>query len=229
MKFINNLKTNTLIAIIGISLISLSSCKKDNVNNDPIEFGDAKLKVVNAVQGSASQDFYQGDTKLSTTPIAFGESSPYLTVKAGNSVISYRNTGTTTATATSSLGVYTNDSYTIFYVSSATGAGSIVGFPDDLVAPATGKAKLRFVNLGAALNNTINVSLAGGTALVTGLQYGRSTTYGVIDANTALTANVLGSATISIPGSTFQSGKIYTIWFDAASTTTINYHVVEQN
>lgn len=229
MKTYNRFKATVLLAISTLFVISASSCKKDTVDNEPIVYGDAKLRVVNAVPGSNAQDFYQGDTKVSTTPIAFGEVSPYLTIKAGNSIISYRNTGTTTVTANASLGLYTNDSYTIFYVNNGSGSGAIIGFQDDLVAPATGKAKVRFVNIGLALTNVIDVKIAGGASLATGLQYGRGTTYSTIDANTELSAGLGTLTPVSVPASTFQSGKTYTVWFEAVNSTTINYHVIQQN
>lgn len=230
MKINSRLSATPILSLLTILMLTFTSCKKDNSVSEPVVYGDASLKVVNTVQGSLAQDFFQNDTKISTTPVAYGEATGYLTIKAGNSTISYKNTGSTTVNATAGLGLNTNDSFTVFYVSNANGSGGIIGFLDDTVAPVTGKAKVRFVNIGAALTNTINVNITGGAALATGLQYTRSSVYSTIDVNTGLTATVLGSTTpISIPGVTFQTGKIYTVWFDAASSTSLNYHVIQQN
>jgi len=214
----------TMICMIGL----MSSCKKNN--DDVIVEGTANLRVVNSVQGSSAQDFYQRDTKLTTSAVAYGESSGYLTAQSGASTVSFRNSGSTSANASANVGIKANASYTVFYYTNATGAAQLNGYEDDNSAPASGKSKVRFVNVGSALANSISVVATGGASLTTGLTFGYSSSYSTIDANTALNVNILGSAnTTVIPGTTFQSGKIYTIWFDAANTTTANYHVIVQN
>lgn len=228
MKTIFNKKSAVILTVICMIAIVISSCKKNN--NDIIVEGNANLRVVNSVQGSNAQDFYQRDTKLTTTAVAYGESSSFLTAQAGASTISFRNTGSTTANATANVGIKTNASYTVFYYTNAAGTAQINGYEEDNTAPASGKSKVRFVNVGSALNNALNVSVTGGASLTTGLTFGYASAYSTIDANTALSASLVGSATSTvIPSATFASGKIYTIWFDAASTTTANYHVIVQN
>ncbi|MBB2144987.1 DUF4397 domain-containing protein [Pedobacter sp. LMG 31464] len=228
MKTIFSKKSAVVLTMICMIAIVISSCKKNN--NDVIVEGNANLRVVNSVQGSNPQDFYQRDTKLTTSAVAYGESSNFLTAQAGASTISFRNSGSTTANVTANVGIKTNASYTVFYYSNAAGGAQINGYEEDNTAPASGKSKVRFINVGSALTNSINVVAAGGASLTTGLTFGYGSVYTTIDANTALNVTVLGSATsTAISGATFASGKIYTIWFDAASTTTANYHVIVQN
>ncbi|MFD0941430.1 DUF4397 domain-containing protein [Pedobacter boryungensis] len=227
MKTIFN-KTSAIILTVICMIALMSSCKKNN--DDVIVEGTANLRVVNSVQGSSSQDFYQRDTKLTTSAVAYGESSGYLTAQSGASSVSFRNSGSTTANVSASVGIKANASYTVFYYTNASGTAQLNGFEDDNTAPASGKSKVRFVNVGSALANSINVVAAGGASLTAGLTFGYSSPYSTIDANTALNVNILSSAnTTVIPGTTFQSGKIYTIWFDATNTTTASYHVIVQN
>jgi hypothetical protein len=228
MKTMNIHTAAKFLLLTLLSTTLFFSCKK--LDDEPIVYGDAKFRVVNAVQGSAAQDLYQGDTKISTTAVAYGEASAYLTVKAGNSTISFRSGSGQTVNAINSVGVNTNESYTVFYTSSLSGSGEIVGYTDNNVAPAAGKVHLRFLNLGGVLTNAINISYSDGRTLFNGLGYKNVTEYGVIDANTELKFSIVGGAnTTVIPGSTFQAGKTYMIWFDAANTTTAQYHVVAQN
>lgn len=228
MKFFTNRKSASILTMFVILLAVTSSCKKDN---DPVIVqGDAKVRVVNAVQGSNPQDFYQGDTKITTTAVAYGESSSYLTVKSGTSTISFKNTSSTTTTASSNVSIALNANVTVFYYTDGSGAIKVDGIADDNTTPATGKARVRFINLGASLANAINIFSTNSTALINGLNFQNSSAYTSIDANTSLTASVVGSTAVaSIPGSTFQAGKVYTIWFDAATTTSVNYHVIVQN
>ncbi|TKC10027.1 DUF4397 domain-containing protein [Pedobacter polaris] len=230
MKTLTNKKPALLLMVISMFAILISSCKKDD-DPAPIVYGDAKISVTNTASGSNAQDFYQGDTKLTTTAVAYTETSPYLTVKAGNSVLSFKNTGSTTNTASISVGLDTDASYTVFYYTNLAGTGLITGAGNDNIPPATGKVKVRFANFGAALNNTLNIGVTGGANLVTGLGFGNITnTYFTIDANLGLDFTVLNSGiTVQIPSSNFVSGKIYTVWFDTNIATTAKFHVIQEN
>lgn len=231
--FINKKIALKLIALSTIAVLT-SSCKK-NLEEDiqPIEYGNAKMSVTNTVSGSNAQDFYQNDTKLTTNAIAYAQTSPYLTLKAGNSVISFRNAGSTAVSASIQAGLNTDLSYTAFYYVDLSGTARITGFSDDQTAPAAGKIKVRFVNLAPALNNTLNVSLTDNTALANGVSFGNISPqngYLTLDATAALQVSVVNSGiSVPIPATNFTSGKIYTIWFDAATTTTAKFHVLQQN
>ncbi|SFG76480.1 DUF4397 domain-containing protein [Pedobacter insulae] len=225
----NNFQIATKLLLITILSTTLFlSCKKNE--DEVIVYGDAKFKVVNAVQGSSAQDFYQGDTKVTTTAVAYGEVSDYLTVKAGTSTISFKTAGTQTVNASNTVGANTDINYTLFYVNNLNGSGEIIGFADSNAQPASGKAHVRFLNLGGVLTNAINISVNSGQELLTGLAFGKISNYGAIDANVDLKFSLVGSVSSTvIPGSSFQSGKTYTVWFDAANTTTAQYHIVAQN
>lgn len=220
---------SSILIVLSVVATVTSSCRKTEVV-EPMVTGDANIRIVNTVLGSSPQDFYQLDTKVSTNTVGYGEFSNYLKVKAGTTTVSFRNTGATTASASANVGITTNASYTAFYYSTGSGSGYITGYTDDNTAPATGKARVRFVNLGPAFSNTINVSISGGAAIFTGLAFDKPSIYTSIDANTAIDVTVLSSSTtLTIPGSNFIAGKIYTVWFDAATTTSAKYHTVVQN
>jgi hypothetical protein len=223
-----NKKLSIILAMVCIGSMLISSCKKND--EEPIVYGNANIRIVNAVNGSSAQDFYQGDTKLTTTAVAYGSNSGYLTVAAGNSTVSLKNTGTSTVTATSAVGLNTDASYTAFYYPTGSGGGQITGFQDDTTPPPSGKARVRFVNLAIGLTNNINIAYASGTAISSNLASGYVSGYSTIDLNADLTVTVIGSAiTGVIPKSNFADGKIYTIWFDTATSTTAAFHVVQQN
>lgn len=223
-------KQAIILTMIGMVAVLISSCKNNDDDFEPVVYGDANIRLTNTVLGSNSQEFYQADTKLTTTSIAYAETSPLIKLKAGNSIISFKNAGTTTTTASLNVGLETNVNYTAFYYTNSGGAGQIFGFSDDNIAPASGKVKVRFVNLGSALNNTLNINIAGGAAVITGLGFEKATTYATLDAGTNLEFTVLSSGiAVPISGTNFASGKIYTIWFDAATSTTAKFHIIQQN
>ncbi len=228
MKTIDFRTPTKLLLITFLSTTLLLSCKMRD--DEDIVYGNAKFRVVNAAQGSATQDFYQNDTKISTTAIAYGQATDYLTVKAGNSTVYFKTAGSQTVNATGSVGINNDVSFTVFYTNNVSGTGQVVGFSDNNTAPATGRARVRFLNLGGILTNAINVTSSNGDPVLSGLAYGNVSTYTPIDANADLKFSLAGGLTTTvIPGSSFQEGKIYTVWFDAANTTTAQYHIVTQN
>lgn len=215
------------IVIGGVAV--MSSCKK--LDSTPIVYANAQARVVNTISTSSPQDFYQGDSKLTTSSVAYGNnSSSYLTIGGGPSIVSFRNTGSGTITVSKSIGVEEGVYYSIYLYTNGSGNADIAGFYDDTTAPASGKAKVRFINFGFSLNNSLNITNSGTGALISGNLGNVSSSYYAIDANTSLGVTVIGSPTTAIiAGSNFVSGKIYSVWFDAASASTVNYHIVTEN
>lgn len=221
---LNRLAKVMLLALVP-AVLSLS-CKKEEV----IIEGNAKFRLVNAVQGSPAQDFYQGETKISTTAISYGQVSESLTVKAGNSTVSFKDTGTQNLSASGLTGVSNNEVYTVFYIKNNSGAGQITGYPEINAVPPSGMAGVRFVNLAVGLTSGLIVNFSNGDVLTNTLDFGIRTDYAVINPTAELKFSLVGAVNSTIiPAATFQSGKLYTVWFDATSATTAQYHVVVQN
>lgn len=217
-----------IMVIAFVASTIFLSCKKND--DEVIVYGNAKFKLINAAQGSVAQDFYQGDTKINTTAVAYGESSDYLTLKAGSSTVFFKSAVDQTVSATGNIGINTDVNYTVFYVKNSIGSGEITGYPESNAQPPAGKAGVRFVNLGAILTNALTVSFNNGEPLTTALSFGNSTNYAVIDPSVDLKFSTMGSTTSTvILGSSFQAGKLYTVWFDAANATTAQHHIVVQN
>lgn len=214
------------MVIIGIAIVALfQSCKKEEV---VVVYGNAKFRLVNAVQGSTAQDFYQADAKISTTAVAYTETSDFLTLKAGTSVVSFKSAGTQEVSATGSIGLNTDVNYTVFYAKNSTGNGEITGYPESNATPPAGKVGVRFVNFGLGLPSAVIVGYATGDPITKSLTFGSITAYAVLDPTVEL-KYALTTSVGSIPANTFQAGKLYTVWFDASSTTTAQFHVVTQN
>jgi hypothetical protein len=215
--------------VLFVGSVLISSCKK--LDNEAVVYANARVRVINAIAASSSQDFYQGDNKISTIPVSYGNySSSYLTIAGGPSVVSFRNSGSGNVTVTKTIGAEENASYSIYLYTNSAGTADIAGFYDDPALPAAGKAKIRFINFGFSLNNSLNITYAGSGTVIVGNLGNVSSSYYAIDANTDLGVTVIGSPTTGlIAGSNFASGKIYTVWFDSATSSTANFHVVAEN
>lgn len=204
----------------------LSSCTKDDDNATGLS---AYVMVTNTVEGSSAQDLKMDNATVSGSTVAYAQSSGYLNAKSGDHQAQFVNSGSTTANASFSLSLQPGQYYSIYYTGSAS-SGSAVTTQDDLSAPASGKAKVRFIHLSSAAASTVDFGINAGSKLVTGLAYKAASAYYTVDANTTFLLYASGSATasLSIP-TTIQAGKIYTIYVSGSTTATISYHVVAQN
>ena len=224
----NTLEFKYLFLLIIIMLAALSSCKKDNDNNVN---GQASIMVTNSAEGSAAQDLMLDNAAVSGSTVAYAHSSNYLTVKSGDHQAKFVNSGSATANANFNVSFQPGQHYSIYYTGDAsTSSSSYLVTQDDLSAPASGKAKVRFVHLSSAAASTIDLGIATGNKIVTGLAYRAASAYYTVDANTTFLLYASGSATasLSIP-TTVQAGKIYTIYVSGATSATVTYHVVAQN
>ncbi len=221
-RIFNHFSVKTLITVITV-VILLNACKR----KDPYEFeeGEAKIKIVNALRGSAPQDFYQNNQLISDQAISYGQASPYFTIKSGLSQLIMRNGGTSTITIASDAALQNDLSYLAFYYSDHNGETRLTGFSGQSTAPDSDKAKVRFIHLGVQLGGGINVQ-QGSNNVTPSLSFGAVTDFLTIQANTDLQLSLAGVPFSTISGSSFQGGKVYTVWFDATSTTSFDYHIV---
>jgi len=215
-----------IIAVAAVMLFSFSSCKKDSNNVDEL---NARLSFVNTVEGSAAQDVYINDSKASATAVAYGSSTTDISTSSGNKLIAFKNTGSSTVSASATINAEANTSQTAFLIKQADGNLAVSTYANDNTS-ASGKVKVRFINVAPLLVGAVNVITNTGTNLVSTLAFRAASAYQTIDANTNLNVNVSGSVeVVTIAGSELQAGKIYTIWFDNSSTTRVKYHVILQN
>lgn len=225
-----------VIASSGIMILLASCSKKNEPQPEPV--GEAKVKYVNAVDGSLAQDFQVNGVKKNTAPVAYGNASEYFVITSGSNVFKFFDAGTATLKAESqpySIPIAINAS--VFYLQAPGGQFGVVAIGDNMVAPAAGKAKVRFININkfAAVSSSISVTIVGETTpLIPTLTH-------------LLDPNSLGSDYFSVdPGVKFKfaatgvtdapelnagivAGKNYTIWIDGSSASNLTGHVILQN
>lgn len=218
-----------MIACFGL-IVAFASCSK---KYDPVPepVGDAKVKFVNTVFGSLSQDVYVNGVKKSVTPVAYGTSSEYFTITSGNSTFSFNNAGTTTATATASVSTRIGDKFMALYYKNAEGT-LVAGFiADDATAAVTGKANVRFIHMNNFLKNIpLSVSVVGeSTAVIPSVDYLAGSKTIQVAPGAKFTFAATGVITAPVLDGSLAAGKNYTIWIDGNSSTELTGHVIEQN
>jgi hypothetical protein len=222
-----NLKKLSAICSFVLIAAGFSSCSKDSV--DASLTGTASLMIVNGAEGSAPQDFYSDNTKVNSSAVVYTQSSGYVSTAAGNHQGQFRTSGTTTVNSSSNITLQSGKYYTV-YLGGSGSSSSTVTTTDDMTAPSSGKARVRFVHLSSAAASSIDLAITGGAKIVSGLAYQSASAYNEVDPTSAFTLSAAGSTTaaLSIPAF-MQAGKIYTVFISGATTATVSFHVVAQN
>lgn len=157
MKIYNNLP-KLLLLLVALCSTGLSSCKKNNPGE--VVNGQAKLKMVNASLAEDHQDFYLDNEKLTSSALAFGETSEYVKIPSGNRSVSY--TGTNDTGIDTSLNFTPSITYTTFLVTNKKGELEIVNYEDNLSNTESTKVKIKLINLTPSFATGINVMVQGG-------------------------------------------------------------------
>ncbi len=200
------------LAIAAISLLA-ASCGKDTTPTPPPAPAMARATFVNTIVGAdnvkATVDFKEVDANSINLLAASG----YRSITPGNNLTTiFILTSASIGLDTSVHSYIADKSYSVFGTGSLLNA-EVVFTLDDLAAPASGKAKVRFANLSnQLLTETVTV---GTTAIATGTAYKTVTpfvevTAGSLDIVAVDPTQVPLTKTLS--GKNFEAGRIYTIF-----------------
>ncbi len=223
MKFLNI----KFAILLGVAVIGAASCKKteylDSDNADRPELS-AKVKLVNALTVTAPVNFLDFTRQINTALVVHNASTGYLDTQFGK--VQYNTTeGSNTSYKSSYLfggsatfvqetdkasfagpnGPIAGYYHTLFAVAkrrpSKLNPGnrdSLVLVYDDLTAPVSGKAKVRFANFSPDAPN-VDLALAGSAAVFSNVAYGN------FGEQTIITYDANGKAPATIPGLTWKT------------------------
>jgi hypothetical protein len=212
MKKVKNISMVMAAAIAGTVLFS--NCTKEDEVILP-EYG--KVMVVHASPDAPAVDVEVDDKKVNTTGIGFKTATAYLDVVAGSRKFDINAAGSLVSVISTTQSIAAKKNYTVWAVNKLSSI-ELVTTPDDLTAPASGNAHVRFVHLSpdapavdirvkdnAAIGNNVfgNVAFKG----LVGFKPLPAATYN-------LEVYVAGTATkvLDLPNITLANGKIYTVY-----------------
>lgn len=190
IKRISTLNFNKTWLLLGAVAIFASSCKKTDyldINAADRPALAAHISFVNARPVNTGIQFWVYTTQVTKTALTINTKSDYLDTQFGDVQINFTEGANTSykasrqfgnsATFTSTggpNGPIANYYHTVFAVKNTKAtADSLILFYDDLSAPASGKAKVRFVNLAPG-SASVDFGVTGQTALFTNTAYGRA-------------------------------------------------------
>ncbi|RZL35991.1 MAG: DUF4397 domain-containing protein [Pedobacter sp.] len=205
-KNMHYLRKTTLLAILAV--IAFASCKKDELETPQI----SALSIVNASAGSPGVNVYIDQTRLSDDLFTFGKNIEYFNAYSGEREISFYQGSNKNASGKFNL---KDGKFYSLFLTGKWPQTELVLLKDSLIKPATGKAHIRFVNMGTDAG-VLNLGLTNGSTLISQKAYKSSSDFTPVNGNTGYSFVIRNNAaptdTVSIPQVTLEAGHSYTIW-----------------
>ncbi len=212
------MKRKNVISMLALAMTAISlftACKKDDDETTPTpSAGSGKLMAVHASPDAPGVDLLLDNTKINTAPVVFTNATGYIAVTAGTRNVKVNVAGTSTTALNANVAIANGKNYSLFAIDSVSKLSALV-IEDNLAAPASGKAHVRFIHLSPNAP-AVDVALANGGAVVFGNKSFKDfTAFTPLDAGTYdLEVRVAGTQTVALPlpGISLTAGKIYTVY-----------------
>jgi hypothetical protein len=207
-----NKKMIAMAAFALAAMSFMSSCKDDDDDDTPQPAGNANVLLVHASPDAPTVDILV-DNAVAVDSVSFLDNTPYLPIPAGTRNIKLNAAGTSTTAFNADVTLTKNKNYSVFACDSLSKLSAIV-LEDDLTAPATGKAHVRFVHLSPNAP-AVDVAVTGGPVVFGDYVFKEASAFTPVDAGTLnLEVRLAGTSTVvlPLPGVTLTAGKIYTVY-----------------
>jgi hypothetical protein len=205
-------KRKFLLLLLLAMSISVTACNDDEATTNPPTQETARVQVVHASPNAPAVDILVDGTVVQSS-LVFPNNTPYLSTTAGTRNIKVRVSGTTTIAIDANVPFSANSSNSIFAVDSVSKISALV-VTDDLTAPATGKAHIRFIHLSPNAP-AVDVALQGGSVVFSNKTFKTFTPFTPLDAGTYdLEVRLAGTNTVvlSLNAVVLKAGEIYTVF-----------------
>lgn len=214
IKSILNLKKLAVYSML-LSTVALgfTACSDDEESTPTPTNSTARVLVAHASPDAPGVDLLVDNSKVNTTALAFLGSTGYLTVNAGTRNIKVNAAGTSTTVINADIPFTANKNYSIFAIDSLSKISAVL-VEDDLTAPASGKAHVRFIHLSPNAP-AVDVALTGGAVVWGDYSFKEASNFVPLDAGTYnLEVRLAGTSTVvlPLPNIALTAGKIYTVY-----------------
>lgn len=213
MRFQNLLNRVCCFVVLPMVFATVSSCKKSTST------ATTSVQVINTSPDAGTINFYLSGNLKTTTPVAYGNSSGYISTIAGTQTGEVKAAASGISLTSIPVSLAANANYSVF-VTGQTATNNVTAFmaQDRLDTPAPGKAKIRFVHAVATVpqvNLMLNVNTVFSARAYKSVSDYIDVTAGTYSIKaTASDATALGITTAF--NQTFANGKIYTVVFKGA-------------
>lgn len=208
-----SLKNLLFLPILAIGMLAFTGCSDDENNMvTPTPATTAKVLVTHASPDAPGVDLLVDNT-VAGTNLTFPNSTGYLDVNSGTRNIKVNVSGTSTTAIQANLTLDANKNYSVFAVNNVASIEPLV-LVDDLTAPASGKAHVRFIHLSPNAP-AVDITTNTGAIVFGNYTFKQASAFTPLDAGTYnLQVRLAGTSTVvlDLPNITVSSGKIYTVF-----------------
>jgi hypothetical protein len=201
-----------LLMLVVMPAIVLTSCDDDD--DDDMGLNEtASVMVVHASPDAPGVDLLIDNTKVNTAALNYPDNTGYLDVQAGRRNVKVNAAGTSTTVIDANVDLTRDRNYSIFAINTLSSIEPLV-LEDDLTAPASGKAHVRFVHLSPDAP-AVDVAVTNGPVLFSNRAFKSATAFTPVDAASYnLEVRLAGTQTVvlTVPNVQLTSGSIYTIF-----------------
>lgn len=207
MKF----KNLVLALAVSITAFTFVGCDDEEDPVQPVPSNSSTM-VIHGSPDAPGVDILV-DNAVAGTNLTYLQNTPYLTLPSGTRNIKVNVTGTSTTVIEGNINFTKDKSYSIFAVNSVANIEPLV-LEDNLAAPASGKAHVRFIHLSPDAP-AVDITLADGTVVFGNISFKGFTAFTPLDAGTYnLQVRLAGTSTVvlDLGNITLTSGEIYTAY-----------------
>lgn len=206
-------KINMLFVLL-LSSVLIIACSDDDNDNNPTSsvLEKANVKVVHASPDAPAVDLIV-DENLVGSGLAFPNNTGYLEVEAGTRNVKVNVAGTETTVIEADLPIQADVNYSVFAVDEVSNLTPIV-IVDDLTAPASGNAHVRFLHLSPDAP-AVDITTTDGTVVFGDYSFKEYSNFTPLPAGTYdLQVRLAGTETVvlNLSGISVADGKIYSVF-----------------
>jgi hypothetical protein len=198
------MKNIALFSIALAAAVCSTSCSKEE---------KAKVLVVHASPDAPGVDLLIDNEKVNSSAIIFPNNTGYLEIEGGIHNIKINAAGTSTTVINADVEFTKDMNYSLFACNVLNNIEAVL-FSDDLTAPESGKAHVRFIQMSADAP-AVDVALDGGNVVFPNVAFKQGTTFTPLAAGSYdLEVRVAGTQTVvlDLEPITVDNGKIYTVF-----------------
>ncbi len=194
-------------------VLLLSSCNKDDDDDNVSVSTLANVMAVHASPGSPAVDLYINDVLQNNMGLSFPSNSSYIQSITGLVNIKINKTGTAETIIDQDVTLNQNGSYSIFVVDTLPLLSTIVT-NDDLSEPVLGKSHIRFAHLTPDAPSVDILDMTDSSIVFANRSFKQITDFTPLDGGVYdLGVRAIGDTNIiALPSIQLTPGKIYTVY-----------------
>ncbi len=206
-----NLSKSLTLAFAAILGLGLNSCSDDDKPTNS-GAGESQVMVIHASPDAPAVDILV-DNVVALQDVPFPVNSGYVALESGTRNIKVNVANTSTTVINANLPLEDDTYYSVFAIDSVASIEALV-LEDDLTAPATGKAHVRFIHLSPDAP-AVDIGVVGGGVVFGNVEFKEVVDFTPLDAATYnLEVRLAGTSTVVLPlgNITLNAGDIYTVF-----------------